>query len=118
WGEVKDWCRFWKLVRTVGPAAAKPLLKDRDGWWVKCRSAAGSFEAIHDLLLPGEIAELGDGSAAAGVIDIDHHKEDEELLRSLGAAVAPYEIARFRPSDCYANDIYAEHATWADSEYR
>jgi superfamily II DNA or RNA helicase len=122
WGGGGDangfWNRFWKLTRAVGIDVAKPALKGRDGWSVKCRSLAGSFEPLFNLLLPGRIADVEDRDAKASLIDLEFHNEDSDLLNYLGAGPEPCEIPHFRRRDHYANDIYDEHLNWADTEYR
>ena len=86
------WLAFWGLSREVEVAEAARIIRKK-GWGKPPRvyTMAGTWSPTHSVLLPGAfVGERGDMDRAA-TVDVQHHDEDMQLLRSLGVREGPRE---------------------------
>ena len=85
------WTEFWVTSRDLGADTAYEILRARrdSAWRVQVRTRSGTLEALHSVLLPGEVVSSA-GTLDSGVtVDTDFHRADLRLLARLGVTNAP-----------------------------
>jgi superfamily II DNA or RNA helicase len=85
----QDWDGLWNVIARVSSQQALSILTEvgftADN--IRVRVASGSYLPLVWTLLPGDIA--GKDTAPDVVIDIDHHRDELDVLRLLGATASP-----------------------------
>jgi superfamily II DNA or RNA helicase len=95
--ENADWERFWVVARQVPSARVAEIVEAEHGFTPRVMTLAGEFRAIAATLLPGACVPA-DGSRDRGVaIDLEWHRDEVRLLKSLGCTDGPGVGAR--PAD-------------------
>ena len=89
---ANPWTEFWEQARKVGDAA-RDIIYEHDAWKLKLcvQTRSGDWRPRHAVLLPGEIVPTDGSRDESATVDMDFHKPDVELLRSLGVTDAPRE---------------------------
>ncbi len=112
--QVSDnqWRMFWDLSRNIDVDKAESIVRDRYAWrsHLRLKTIGGAWNPIHSVLLPGLIVP-GDGSRDRDVaVDIDFHRQDIELIRSLGISDQPQDgwDSSFEPGYRAYRSTYAD----------
>ena len=100
-----DWYRFWELAREVGTTIARETItgqqylcrmarrqsigRDGDACALHVRTEAATWVPSHVALLPGSIVPGAAGRDQHAALDHEFHKEDLDLLKSLGVTAGP-----------------------------
>lgn len=89
---ANPWAEFWEQARNVGDAA-HDIICEHGNWKLKLhvRTRSGDWRPRHAVLLPGEIVPTDGSRDENATVEMDFHKPDVELLRSLGVTDAPHE---------------------------
>ena len=112
--QVSDnhWRMFWDLSRNIDVDRAESIVRDRYAWrsHLRLKTIGGAWNPIHSVLLPGLIVP-GDGSRDRDIaVDIDFHRQDIELIRSLGISDQPQDgwDSSFEPGYRAYRSTYAD----------
>ena len=100
-----DWYRFWRLAREVGTTIARETItgqqylcrmarrqsiaRDESACALHVRTEAATWVPSHVALFPGSIVPGVAGQDQHAALDHEFHKEDLELLKSLGVTAGP-----------------------------
>ena len=88
---ANNWTLFWRASQGVNSDIATRKLKEFQHWQnrLKVRTVSGEWQPINQVLLPGAVVPT-DGSRDAQIaIDVEHHREDEVLIRKIGISDSP-----------------------------
>ena len=91
--QVSDnqWRMFWDLSRNIDVDEAESIVRNRYAWrsHLRLKTISGAWNPIHSVLLPGSVVP-GDGGRDRDVtVDVGFHRQDIELIRSLGISDQP-----------------------------
>lgn len=108
----RDWHDFWVLAKKIETDTAAAIIRNSSDQWrdvLHVKTMTGEWRTLHEALLPGPVVP-GDGSrddtVAIDLVADDsregyHSKNDERLLRALGATDRPSDGFPM-PADQYA----------------
>jgi superfamily II DNA or RNA helicase len=86
----RDWSGFWQILRSARPEHQKAFADEHKGQ-VRIRRQDGTWQYPYAVLLPGEIVPTTDPDQKNRkmLVDLDFHRDEEALLRLLGAVSKP-----------------------------
>ena len=114
----RDWSGLWQILRSARPEHQKAFADEHKGQ-VRIRRQDGTWQYPYAVLLPGEIVPTTDPDQKNRkmLVDLDFHRDEEALLRLLGAVSKPEGKDNiFRDSEhwrytCSVNENFAD---WRD----
>lgn len=110
----RDWSGFWQTLRSARPRDQKAFADEYKAK-VRIRRQDGTWQYPPAVLLPGEIVPATDPDPQNRkmLVDLEFHRDDEALLRLLGAVSKPE-----GKDDVLRDAEYWRWARWMDEDSR